>query len=80
MISTPHFEIHTPLLAMKSIGRHEEYITLSVGVVGEILDAIDSLIEPGFVTIRVGEETLYTFARDLQQNAIIESMVCNTFD
>ena len=32
----------------------------------------DTLNHPGFVTIRVNGETLYTFARDLQENAIIE--------
>jgi hypothetical protein len=57
-------------------GPKEPYVTLSVGTVGEILDIPDKLGRPGLVTIRVNDETLYTFARDLQENTIIEPMAC----
>ena len=71
MSSTTRFQVHSPLLVMMSVGPKETYVTLAVGTVGEILDLPDKLNDPGLVTIRVNGETLYTFARDLQDNAII---------
>ena len=72
--SAPHyFQVHTPLLAMKSTGTMEAYVMVSVGTVGEILDGLEKLNHPGFVKIRVKGEALYTFVRDLQDNAFIES-------
>jgi hypothetical protein len=61
-------------------GPKQTYVTLAVGVVGEIIDGPDKLDQPGFVTIRVAGETLYTFARDLQQNAVLESIASNSLD
>jgi hypothetical protein len=74
MFSTSRFQAHSPLLVMMPRGPKETYVTLAVGTVGEILDLPDKLSQPGFVTIRVNGETLYTFARDLQDNAYIESL------
>ena len=50
------------------------------GTLGELLDVPDKLHRPGFVSIRVQGEVLYTFARDLQDNAIVERMTSNIFD
>jgi hypothetical protein len=80
MSSTPHFQVHTALLAMKSTGPKEAYVVVSVGTVGEILDGPEKLNQPGFVKIRVQGEALYTFARDLQDNALIESLPYDTYD
>jgi hypothetical protein len=77
MSSTSQFQVHSPLLVMMPSGPKETYVTLTVGTVGEIIDGPDTLDHPGFVTIRVNGETLYTFARDLQENAIIEPLVCD---
>jgi hypothetical protein len=76
MSSTSRFQVHTPLLVMMSTGPKETYVTLSVGTVGEILDVPDKLSRPGLVTIHVYGETLYTFARDLQENTFIEPLAC----
>lgn len=59
-------------------GPKETYVTLAVGTVGEFIAGPDTLDHPGFVTIRVNGETLYTFARDLQENAVIEPLACDT--
>ena len=72
MSSTSRFQVHSPLLVMMPNGSKEKYVTLVVGTMGEIVDLPDKLSQPGFVTIRVNGETLYTFARDLQENAILE--------
>ena len=80
MSSTAHFQVHTTLLAMKSAGPKEAYVMVSVGTVGEILDGPEKLNHPGFVKISVRGEELYTFARDLQYNAFIESLPCDTYD
>ena len=77
MSSTPHFQVHTALLAMKSTGPKEAYVTVSIGTVGEILDGPEKLNHPGFVKISVRGEELYTFARDLQDNTILEPLVCD---
>ena len=69
-----HFQVHTTLLAMKSTGPQETYITIPVGTLGEILDGNDRLNRPGLVRIRVRNEILYTFARDLHENAFIEQL------
>jgi hypothetical protein len=81
MSSTSRFQVHTPLLAMKSsTDKKETYVTLLTGTLGEILDVPDKLHRPGFVSIRVQGEVLYTFARDLQDNVIVERMTSNIFD
>ena len=77
--SKPHFQVHTTLLAMKSTGPKEAYITVSVGTVGEILDEPEKLNHPGFVKISVRGEELYTFARDLRDNTILEPLVCEIY-
>jgi len=76
MSSTSRFKVRAPLLAVKSVGRKETYVTLSVGTLGEILDIGDNLNHPGFVTIRVDGEMFYTFVRDLQESATIEPRKC----
>jgi hypothetical protein len=78
MSSTSRFQVHSPLLVMMPRGPKEIYVTLAVGTVGEFIDGPDTLDHPGFVTIRVNGETLYTFARDLQENAVIEPLACDT--
>ena len=80
MSSTTHFQVHTSLLAMKSTGPKEAYVTVSVGTVGEILDGPEKLNSPGLVKISVKGETLYTFARDLQYNAFIEAPPSDIYD
>jgi hypothetical protein len=57
---------------MQSSTGKETYVTLLTGTLGEILDIPDVLHRPGFVRIRVQGETLYTFVRDLQDNAIVQ--------
>jgi hypothetical protein len=80
MSSTPHFQVHTTLLVMKSSGSQEAYVTVSVGTVGEILDGTEKLKDPGFVKIRVNGEMFYTFARDLKGNAFIDSLPYDIYD
>jgi hypothetical protein len=80
MSSTPHFQVHTALLAMKSTGPKEAYVTVSIGTVGEILDGQEKLNHPGFVKISVRGEELYTFARDLQDNTILGPLECDIYD
>jgi hypothetical protein len=67
-----HFQVHTTLLAIESIGTKERYVTVPVGTLGDIVDGSDTLDQPGFVEIRIQGKTFYTFARDLHQNAYIE--------
>ena len=56
MVSTSQFQVHTPLVAMKSNGKNEKYITLRVGTVGEIIE----LNHPSYVIIRVHGEMRWT--------------------
>ena len=76
MSFTSRFKVHTPLLAVKSVGRKETYVTLSFGTLGEILDTGGNVNDPGFVTIRVDGEMFYTFTRDLRENATVEPAAC----
>jgi hypothetical protein len=46
---------------------------LSVGTCGEILDLHDQLGRPGIVMIQVNGQTLYSFARDLEQRTLLET-------
>lgn len=79
-MSPSRFQVHTPLLAIVPNGTKETYVTLLTGTLGEILDLPDKLHQPGLVSIRVQGEVLYTFVRDLQENAIIEPMTCDMSD
>ena len=73
MWSGSGFRVSSPLLAMKSLAGPQVYVTLSVGTCGEILDLHDQLGRPGIVMIQVNGETLYSFARDLEQRTLLET-------
>ena len=61
------FRVHSPFLAVKSLTSHQVYVTLPVGAIGEIIECSDDLEQPGFVLMKVAGETLFTWARDLQE-------------
>ena len=73
MSSWSRFRVSSPLLAMKSQSGPQVYVTLSLGTCGEILDLHDQLGRPGIVMIQVNGETLYSFARDLEQRTLLET-------
>jgi hypothetical protein len=60
------FRVEASFLAMKALSRHQVYVMLPVGATGEILEAFENLEQPGIVVIRVNDERLFIWTRDLR--------------
>lgn len=66
-----HFVVHSPMLAVKSLTGRQVYVTLTTGTSGEILETYGQSGSRGLVSIRIRDECLFTWKRDLEDRAEI---------
>jgi hypothetical protein len=74
LTSFTRFRVHTPFLAICQRDRKAVLFTLATG---SILETPSDLEEPGLIKIKVGEENLFAFVRDILERCDALKLPCH---